>query len=435
MAATVENLQIVVGGLGLSGQASIRFLQQQPCQLRVWDSRATAVVPEWVSAPVTRGEIGPDFWAGTDYLVLSPGMALSHPAVQAAYAAGVKIIGEIELFAWFNRTPVLGITGSNGKTTVTMLVTHILQQAGLTAIAAGNVGIPAVSTLEQAADWVVLELSSFQLETTHSLALHAATILNISDDHLDRHGTLAAYSEAKQRIYQHTEHAVCWRAQQMTYPLPLAVTTTEFGFGPSDEDCGEQDNWLTWQGEPLVDLSRVPLMGRHNWLNIQAAVALAILAGVEPAVAAEAVYSFTPVAHRCERVPSNDGIIWIDDSKATNIGAAVAAIESFGQQKTGRLLLIAGGDAKGADLTQLQPVLEQHIDELITLGKDGPAIAALMPAAMQTASMAEAVAQARELARPGDTVLLAPACASLDMFTSYVARAEAFITAIGEGSQ
>ncbi|MBD3586112.1 UDP-N-acetylmuramoyl-L-alanine--D-glutamate ligase [Salinimonas sp. HHU 13199] len=432
MRSTVENKNIVVAGFGKSGQASAQFLNDKGLNFSVWDTRQDIAIPDWVNGPFYAGELPDNFWQNIDIAIVSPGLALSHPELQRAVAHDVELIGEIELFARYNNASVIGITGSNGKTTVTLLVTHILKAAGMDAVAAGNVGTPALSTLNDAPDWVVLELSSFQLETTHSLQLEAATILNISDDHLDRHKTLTAYSDAKQRIYNHASHALCWREQQVTYPLPLAVEVTEFGASRSDDDFGLNDNWITWQGEKLLDVTRVKLTGTHNILNIQAAVGLAMLAGVPAAAAAEAVYSFEPVPHRCVQVASYNDVSWIDDSKATNVGATLAAITGIGAQCAGKLILIAGGDAKGADLSIMRDALHAHVDILITLGKDGPAIAALYPEAIQVETMHRAVEKAYDLACAGDTVLLSPACASLDMFDNYEHRAAVFKHAISE---
>lgn len=432
MCSTVENKKLVVAGFGKSGQASAQFLIDNGLNFSIWDTRQDIAVPDWVTGPFYAGALPDDFWQDIDLAVVSPGLALSHPELQRAVAHDVELIGEIELFARYNQASVIGITGSNGKTTVTLLVTHILKAAGVDAVAAGNVGTPALSTLNAAPDWVVLELSSFQLETTHSLQLEAATILNISDDHLDRHKTLTAYSDAKQRIYNHASHALCWREQQVTYPLPLAVQVTEFGASRTDEDFGLNQNWVTWQGEKLLDINKVKLAGTHNILNIQAAIGLAMLAGVPAPTAAEAVYTFEPVPHRCVQVASHRDVSWIDDSKATNVGATLAAITGIGAQCAGKLILIAGGDAKGADLSLLRDALHAHVDTLITLGKDGPAIAALYPEAIQVETMQSAVEKAQSLACAGDTVLLSPACASLDMFDNYEHRAAVFKHAIDE---
>ena len=430
MSLQLAGQRIVVAGLGISGQASIRFLLSEQAEIKVWDTRSDAPVPDDITCPVVRGALPQGFWDGVTMLVVSPGIDLEHEGVKQAVAAGIEVIGEIELFARINTRPCMGITGSNGKTTVTLLLTHILNSCGITAVAAGNVGKPALSTLNDDADIVVLELSSFQLETTFSLALEGATILNLSDDHLDRHKTMAAYSDAKQRIFNHATQAMCWREQQLTYPLSLSVQVHEFGLADTTEDFGFSNNMITWQGQPILDTSTVQLVGTHNVLNIQAAIGLAMCAGADIETAAAAVTTFAPVAHRCVTLATNDSIRWIDDSKATNAGATIAALTGIAPGKTGRLILIAGGDGKGADFSVLTPYFTQHVDGLITLGKDGPALAALISGAYEVGCLEEAVEQARALAVPGDIVLMSPACASLDMFKNYIHRAEVFARAV-----
>lgn len=432
MTTPLNAQHIVVAGLGITGQACVRFLLAQQASVKVWDTRDNAVIPADITVPVTLGKLPADYWQGVDMLVLSPGIALSVPAIADARDAGVEVIGEIELFARMNTTPALGITGSNGKTTVTLLVTHILQQAGKRVCAAGNVGTPALDTLSQHLDVVVLELSSFQLETTSSLSLKGACILNISDDHLDRHGTMASYTEAKQRIFAHASAAAVWRAQPETYPHNGSLPQVFYDIDASEQDFGLAHGWVTFNGEPVVDLSRVKLVGQHNVLNIQAALALANMAGVTPSQAAEAVYSFESAPHRCVEIARHDDVQWIDDSKATNVGATLAAIEGIGPQCHGQLILIAGGDGKGADLSALKSALLQYVSHVIGLGRDGQTICDLVPSSQYVNSMFDAVVAAHAIAEPGDVVLLSPACASLDMFNNYVHRGEVFANAVQE---
>ncbi|QJR82728.1 UDP-N-acetylmuramoyl-L-alanine--D-glutamate ligase [Alteromonas pelagimontana] len=422
---------IVVAGLGVTGQACVRFLQNQGAKVTVWDTRAQLAVPESITVPVVLGEPPVNFWQQVNLLILSPGISPAIEAVSNARAAGVEVIGDIEFFARLTNIPAFGITGSNGKTTVTLLLTHILKNAGMKVCAAGNVGMPVLEILAMNLDAVVLELSSFQLESTSTLQLKAATILNVSDDHLDRHGSLQSYTETKQRIYAHCEHAVSWRAQPETAPVATMAHTT-FGLDESDSNFGLRNNWITWQGKPVVDMAKAQLVGRHNALNIQAALALAMQAGVQPDTAAPAVYSFVSAPHRCVQIASHRRIRWIDDSKATNIGATLAAIEGLGATRTGKLILIAGGDAKGADLTALQPALNQYVDWIITLGRDGKKIAALTEQSEYVNDMRDAVTSANRRAQAGDIVLLSPACASLDMFDNYAHRAKVFVDAVNE---
>ncbi|MCU7555528.1 UDP-N-acetylmuramoyl-L-alanine--D-glutamate ligase [Alteromonas sp. ASW11-19] len=427
----LENAQhVVVAGLGMTGQACVRFLTGQPVTVTAWDTRSHLNVPDTITVPVILGEPAEDFWQNVDCLILSPGINPQLPAVEAAQAHGVEVMGDVELFARLNTVPAFGITGSNGKTTVTLLLTHILQAAGKRAIAAGNVGTPVLDTLDQSLDAVVLELSSFQLETTSSLTLQAATILNISDDHLDRHGTLQRYLDAKQRIFAHCDTAVVWRGQAETRPTTAVNNMLLYGLDDVASGLGYRQGWITLDNEPVVDMQQVALVGRHNVLNIQAALAMAMTAGVPPHVAAEAVYEFSSAPHRCVEIASHNDVRWIDDSKATNVGATLAAIEGIGPGCSGNLILIAGGDAKGADLSALAAVISENVHFVIALGRDGERIAALSPCSAYVQSLQEAVALAYEKATPGDVVLLSPACASLDMFDNYIHRASVFADAV-----
>lgn len=423
---------IVVAGLGVTGQACVRFLTAQNVKVSVWDTRENLNIPESIDVPVILGEPPQTYWSDKDMLILSPGINPRLPAVVQAEQAGLEIIGDVELFARLNDVPAFGITGSNGKTTVTLLLTHILKSSGKAVVEAGNVGTPVLDTLSMTLDAVVLELSSFQLETTHSLTLQAGAILNISDDHLDRHGDMQRYLDAKQRIFKHCENAVVWRGQAETRPTSPVNDIILYGLDNADSGFGFTDNWITFDAEPVVNMQNVPLVGSHNVLNIQAALAMAKVAGIAPKDAAEAVYRFTSAPHRCVEIASHRGIRWIDDSKATNVGATLAAIEGLGPSCAGKLILIAGGDAKGADLSALSAALNEHVAFVIALGRDGERIAALSPASAYVGSMAEAVALAYGKAAPGDTVLLSPACASLDMFDNYIHRAAVFAQAVRE---
>lgn len=423
---------IVVAGLGLTGQACVRFLTAQPVKVSAWDTRENLNIPESVNVPVMLGEPPAAFWSDVDLLILSPGINPQLAAVQHASQAGVEIIGDVELFARLNDVPAFGITGSNGKTTVTLLLTHILKENGKAVIEAGNVGTPVLDTLSMSLDAIVLELSSFQLETTSSLKLQAGAILNISDDHLDRHGDMQRYLDAKQRIFQHCDTAIVWRGQAETRPTIPVNDIVLYGLDSAEVGFGFTDNWITFDGKPVANMQHVQLVGSHNVLNIQAALAMANVAGVKPAQAADAVYRFTSAPHRCVEIAKHRGIRWIDDSKATNVGATLAAIEGLGPTCSGNLILIAGGDAKGADLSPLSTAFSEHVSFVIALGRDGERLAALSPASAYVKTMSEAVALAYEKAAPGDIVLLSPACASLDMFDNYIHRAAVFAEAVKE---
>ncbi len=432
MKALKSAQHIVVAGLGVTGQACVRFLQAQNVKVSAWDTRENLNVPASIDVPVTLGEPPESFWSDVDMLILSPGINPQLPAVQKAASKNIEIIGDVELFARLNDVPAFGITGSNGKTTVTLLLTHILRENGKNVVEAGNVGTPVLDTLSMTLDAVVLELSSFQLETTSSLALKAGAILNISDDHLDRHGDMQRYLDAKQRIFQHCDTAVVWRGQAETRPTTPVNDIILYGLESAENGFGFTSNWITFEGEPVVNMQNVQLVGSHNVLNIQAALAMAKVAGVEPKQAAASVYRFTSAPHRCVEIALHRGIRWIDDSKATNVGATLAAIEGLGPDCEGNLILIAGGDAKGAEVSALSAAFSEHVSFVIALGRDGERIAALSPASAYVGSMSEAVALAYEKAVPGDIVLLSPACASLDMFDNYIHRAAVFAEAVKE---
>ncbi|GAB3011527.1 UDP-N-acetylmuramoyl-L-alanine--D-glutamate ligase [Bowmanella dokdonensis] len=429
-AYTLKDKQVAVVGLGLTGQSCVRFLLSQGARVSAFDNRADLPValPETVS--VTLGAFDASRLSAMDLILLSPGLSLSLPAVQQAQQAGVEVIGDIELFARFNTRPVVAISGSNGKSTVTSLVSEMLKSSGLKVAMGGNIGTPALDLLNDDYQVAVLELSSFQLETTHHLPLVAGSILNISEDHLDRYADLQGYRQAKLRIYQNAELCVVNREDPLTLPEEGG---RQLSFGLSESKTGmgfdSKTGFITLDGLPLLDFKHCSLVGQHNLLNIQAAVALALAAGATMAGIKAACRDFKSLPHRCELVREVRGVRWIDDSKGTNIGATQAAIEGLRPTFAGRLFLIAGGDGKGADFSQLQSALNK-VDRLICLGKDGPAIAKRKPGAVLVSTLEEAVNLAASEAGAGDMVLLSPACASLDMFQNYHHRGQVFARAV-----
>ncbi|MEW9797217.1 UDP-N-acetylmuramoyl-L-alanine--D-glutamate ligase [Alteromonas sp. CYL-A6] len=429
---TLRDKKVVVAGLGLTGQACVRFLETKQALVKVWDSRDNLTVPADTRVDVARGSVPADYFDDVALIVVSPGISPQHPVLAQAGRKGCEVIGDVELFARYLSVPAVGITGSNGKTTVTLLTTHILRQAGLRVTEAGNVGLPVLDTLSMPLDAVVLELSSFQLEMTSSLRLQAATILNISDDHLDRHGSMEAYIAAKQRIYDHASVAIVWRGQAETRPYYSGLRQISIGLDEVSAGYGVADNAITLDGHPLLRLERIPLKGGHNVLNVQAAIALAVELGVSVQAAADAVSTFMPAPHRCVEIARHRGVIFIDDSKATNAGATLAAIEGLSSTATGRIILIAGGDAKGADLSVLKAAIDRHVSAVFAMGKDAGQFLAMTDKAVGVASMKQAVTLAVEAARENDIVLLSPACASLDMFDNYAHRARVFADAIEE---
>ena len=488
MSYNVREHSYVVGGLGVTGQACVRFLLQKQATVKAFDTRANFTLvtdPDsdidtdmqaFMAEKVTCTALSEDYFDGVDTLVLSPGLALNIEQVALAQKCGVEVIGDVELFARLNAstsdaTPakrVVGITGSNGKTTVTLLVNHLLKSCGVKSIEAGNVGRPVLEALQSDADVVVMELSSFQLETTSSLVLEAATVLNISDDHLDRHGTLEAYIDAKHRIFDNAKSAIVWRDGEFVAPDEQIIADAkgnaasnavsdgesnaasneeslasknivEYGLGESTTGfatasfCGdgstlgdEQSLYITFNGEKLIALSNIHLAGMHNVLNIMAALGICLQLGVSPALAVKHLHSFKSAPHRCVEIARVNDIRYIDDSKATNIGATVAALEGLAPTIQGKLILIAGGDAKGADIASLSPYLTKYVSHVFALGKDAHLFEKSFAHTTRVATMKDAVKAATRLAAPGDVVLLSPACASLDMFKNYMHRGDVF---------
>lgn len=437
---------VAVAGFGLTGVSVARFLLRQGVMPIVIDSRAEppglTLEPELVAqCECLFGEFSLESLLGLDLIIVSPGIDTRKGPLRMAADAGVMLISDIELFAWYVTAPVIAITGSNGKSTVTELAAYLLQQAGKKVAVGGNIGTPALDLLTTEHDCVVLELSSFQLELTFSLTLQAACILNISSDHLDRYDDSRAYIRAKHAVYTHSKHVV-WNADDAnTAPIQTngeqknknTAATTVFGKASWKEGFGlqydQQGHWLCWRGTRLANTAELPLVGTHNWLNVMAALALCRQLGLEPAVALQHIAGFKALPHRCELIGNYFNVRWIDDSKATNPGATAAAIEGLRPDVTAKLILIAGGDAKGADLTDLVNPLA-NVNLLITLGRDGPRIAALKEGAIEVKTMEEAVAVAKQHAKPGGAVLLSPACASLDMFSNYQERGMVFRKAV-----
>lgn len=437
---------VSVLGFGLTGVSCARFLLSQGIRPVLLDTRqkppGLEQAPELVD--YCESHFGPlqlEHLLQSDIVIVSPGIDCREGVIAMAADAGVEMISDVELFAWFATKPMIGITGSNGKSTVTELCGHILRNAGMQPMLVGNIGTPVLDALLPTApehDCYVIELSSFQLELIENLELAAATILNVSSDHLDRYDDERAYARAKQRIYAHASTCVWNRDDEATRPLHAPRNKHLVSFGQSDVTKGfgltrvGQEFWLTYDNQKMVACNDLPLAGVHNWLNIQAALALVQALGIATVEALSALAGYRALPHRCEYVGDYNGVQWIDDSKATNPGAAIAAIAGFRPATQGQLILIMGGDAKGADLEVLAPVLAEQVDVLITLGRDGDKIAALKAGARPVQSLNEAVAYAAQQASEGSVVLLSPACASLDMFSNYKERGAKFRAAVEE---
>ena len=427
----LHNSHLVLG-LGATGLSVVRYLCQQGITPLVMDSRehppgAKQLALEFPEVNLITGGFDCRYLVQASQIVISPGIAIDTPEIRAAIDMDIEVIGDVELFARAikDSSPcVIGITGSNGKSTVTTLVGEMAKAAGLNYAVGGNIGIPVLDLLQSPIDLYILELSSFQLETTHSLNCIAATCLNISEDHMDRYRDLEAYRQAKLSLYDQSKRALFNREDSLTQPND-PMNQNSFGLtSPVDDEWGVKDGKIVHGTTEIVSLHDVAIVGSHNHANLIAAMALAYHAGIEKESMIEVAKHFTGLAHRCELVANIDAVSYVNDSKATNVGATVAALEGLSEH-LGDIILIAGGDGKGADFSPLAAVLDK-VTHLITLGKDGDKIAALKDNSKRVDSMADAVKQAAGLATAGDIVLLSPACSSLDMYKNFMARGDDF---------
>lgn len=434
-----QQLQVVVG-LGKTGLSLVRFLARQGVAVAAVDTREqppelAQIRAEFPQVQLHCGSLDTPLLAQAQTLYVSPGLALATPQIQREIERGVQVSGDVDLFLQHAKAPVIVITGSNAKSTVTTLVGLMAAQAGLKVGVGGNIGTPALELLEQPADLYVLELSSFQLETISHLQPKVATCLNISADHLDRYRDLQHYTEVKLQVYAQAEWAVINRDDAAAQPEALTGKTLSFGLSePQNEhEFGLRDGWLALGSEHLLPVSQLKIPGKHNQANALAALALGTAVGLPMPAMLQALQDFTGLPHRCQWVANKYDVNWYNDSKATNIGATLAAIEGLASDNS-KLVLIAGGDGKGADFAELAEAVSQHCRALVLLGRDADlirdALAATGVFAIRVADLEEAVSYAADLAHPGDSVLLAPACASLDMFKNFEQRGELFVAAV-----
>lgn len=439
---------LLVVGLGLSGVSVLRYLARTGAQITVTDSRAepagiAALRAEFPQAEFHLGAFGASQpLSQFNEAVVSPGVSLDEPFVRELIAAGVPVIGDVELFAREADAPVIGITGSNGKSTVTTLVYEMAKAAGLRAAVGGNLGVPALDLLASGCELYVLELSSFQLETTHTLKLRAAANLNLSQDHLDRHGTMEHYAAVKARIFAHCEVAVVnvedalvmrhAPANAMSFGIEagryhVGRVSTRLGDGATvDQDAPYA---LFDDDDMLLPLSALKIQGLHNAANALAALALADAVGIAREHSLRALIEFAGLPHRCAFVAETRGVVWLDDSKGTNVGATLAALQGL----SGPIVWLGGGQGKGQDFSPLAEPLAQKGRAAVLFGQDAQAIEDAILGALpvyREADLQASVLRAQSLAQAGDRVLLSPACASLDQFRNYVERGQRFAQAV-----
>lgn len=437
-----DQFRIVVG-LGKSGMSLVRFLAQQGVRFAVVDTRANppelaTLQRDYPEVEVRCGELDVDFLCRASELYVSPGLALATPALREAAARGVKMSGDIDLFTRYAKAPIVAITGSNAKSTVTTLVGEMAAAAGKKVAVGGNIGTPALDLLSDEVELYVLELSSFQLETTERLGAEVATCLNLSEDHMDRYDGMAQYHLAKHRIFRGARQVVVNRDDALSRPLIAdQVPCWTFGLGKPDfkafglvEEGGEKQ--LAFQFETLMPTAELKIRGAHNQSNALAALALGHAVGLPFTTMLDTLRRFAGLPHRCQWVRELRGVGYYDDSKATNVGAALAAIEGLGADIAGKLVLIAGGDGKGADFSALKAPVAKFCRAVVLLGRDAELLAAALGDAaplLRVKTLDEAVQRCAELAQSGDAVLLSPACASLDMFKNFEERGRLFAQA------
>lgn len=440
-----DQFRIVVG-LGKSGMSLVRFLARQGTPFAVADTRENP--PELVTlrnqypqVEVRCGELDAEFLCRAQELYVSPGLSLRAPALVEAAARGVRMSGDVDLFARHAKAPIVAITGSNAKSTVTTLVGDMAAAAGKRVAVGGNLGTPALDLLADDVELYVLELSSFQLETCERLNAAVATCLNVSEDHMDRYDGMADYHLAKHRIFRGATQVVVNRADALSRPLIAdSVPCWTFGTDKPDfkafgliEEGGEK--WLAFQFEALLPVRELKIRGAHNQSNALAALALGHAAGLPFEPMLQTLREFAGLAHRCQWVGERAGVNYYDDSKATNVGAALAAIEGLGADIDGKLVLLAGGDGKGADFSALREPVGKFCRAVVLLGRDAELVGAALGdgvTKVRVQTLDEAVRKAAELALAGDAVLLSPACASLDMFKNFEERGRLFAKAVEE---
>ena len=429
----------VIAGLGATGLSCARYLHERGWRIAVTDTRPAPPQLAALDAriPVRLGALDPELLEGAVFVVASPGLPVRGPFFEEAERRGLAVVGDIELFARAAAAPVVGVTGTNGKSTVTTLVAGMALRAGLKVRAGGNLGPPALDLLAAGTELYVLELSSYQLETTSSLCCRAATVLNVSADHLDRYPSLASYAAAKARIFARCDTAVINLDDPLVVAMPrTASSTLSFSLRASVGATyalalHQGEWWLTRAGAPLLRATELRTRGAHNAANALAALALGEALALPLAAMLAELRSFAGLPHRSQWIADRQGVAYIDDSKGTNVGATLAAVAGM----PGPVVLIAGGDGKNQNFGPLATGLRGKVRHIVLIGRDAPLIARALDGVCpieRCATLPQAVQAAARAARPGDTVLLSPACASFDMFRDYAHRGVVFAEAVQE---
>lgn len=449
MATRVNDRLTVIVGLGDTGLSCVKYFVSVGEKVKVVDSRdeppgLAALKELYPDVEYELGGFKLETFVTAKQLVVSPGVSIRSAEIEAARKAGVAITGDIDIFSKLITAPIIAVTGSNGKSTVVAMLAEILRKADKNFGLGGNLDgenfKPALDLIaEDAKDLYLLELSSFQLETTESLGAEVATILNLSADHMDRYEGIDDYHRAKQRIFTDCKQVVINRDDEESYPLEESdATVWDFGFGRSGvnglgllEEGGDQ--YLAYQLEKIISVNELKIFGQHNISNTLAAIALAMAIDIDMNAIKAAITEFSGLPHRCQWVANIAGVDFYNDSKGTNVGATVAAVEGLGEHISGHIVLIAGGISKGADFTALVPAMNKWGKAVILIGQDAVEIASYFDADIQAyfaSDMTDAARLALQQSTPGDAVLLSPACASFDMFENFQHRGFAFIESV-----
>ncbi len=426
----------LIVGLGASGLSCAQFFASLALPVAVKDEQQTPRLLKQLRQSVdpVNFQVGPvdeqDLEQWTSF-VISPGIAADQPIYQAARQRGIPVMGDVELFAHLANAPIAAVSGSNGKSTIVSWLAHIAQGAFDDVRLGGNIGTPVLDLItEKEPDLYILELSSFQLETTVSLKPTVALIANLSEDHLDRHGSMTAYAEIKKRLYQHAEQVVVNVDDLLVAQLAVGhKQQVSYSVSKSDSDYGICNDALVAKGQAFLSVDQLSLPGLHNRSNALACTAMCDVLGISLAVIKQGLRSFSGLPHRFQLVAEKEGVRWINDSKATNVGACLSALANIDQ----KVVLIAGGLAKGADFSVLAPVLAESCRALVLMGHDAGRLERQVNSKFPVvfaSDMATAVMTAKRLSVSGDTVLLAPACASFDLFSGYQDRGDQFVKAV-----
>ena len=435
----------VVAGLGISGVSAVNFLHEQGYRVAVTDSRETPPGHDQIPAEVKTsfGQLDLELLLQAEEIILSPGLAPQLPEIQQVIAKGIPVVSDIQLLRRATDVPIVAITGSNAKSTVTTLIGQMSKNAGRKVAVGGNLGRPALDLLKDQPELIVLELSSFQLETTSNLNAAVAVVLNMSEDHLDRHGDMFGYHKAKHRIFQGVKKVVYNRDDSLTRPLvPDQTPMQSFGLNAPDlnqygilrEDNGTL--WLARGRERLIKSSELYIQGTHNVANALACLALGEAIGLPRDSMLETLKQFKGLEHRCEYVKTVHGVRYYNDSKGTNVGATLAAIDGLGaaiEPQQGKVVVILGGQGKGQDFSLLKDSVAKYVKVAILIGEDAPILQIALQGStelIQAQSLKQAVELAQAKTTEHDVVLLSPACASFDMFTGYPDRGHQFVACV-----